>query len=325
MSKVKTLAWVVVLGLGLVALVPAGGAAAEPFPTRPITFIIGFPPGGATDLTFRPLLEATSKVLGQPVVPVNKPGASGTLGPSSLKAMKPDGYTLAMGVMTLLTLPHMQDVAFDPMKDFTHIIRTHRSEFGILVRADAPWRTLKDLVEHARQHPNEIKYSTSTPGNVHQFAMEEIARKEGVRWNMVPYPGGPQAIAALLGGHVHAASQDFPSSMPHVLAGKLRLLAVFGTERVKRFPEVPTLPELGYSSWTAPLGVLGPAGMDPAVVKVLHDAVRKAMADATYLKTLEMLETFTAYLNGEDYQRFMRESYARFGEAIRGAGLEKKK
>lgn len=131
---------------------------------------------------------------------MNKPGASGTLGPASLKTVKPDGYTLSVSLINLLTVPYMQDVAYDPLKDFTYIIRIMGATFGLVVRSDSPWKTFKDLVEYAKQHPNEIKYSTSTPGGPHHFAMEDIASKEGIKWKIVPYPGGAPAVTALLGG-----------------------------------------------------------------------------------------------------------------------------
>ena len=131
------------------------------FQTVPSLLLSIFLRVGMSTPSYRPLLEAASKILGQPIVPVNKPGASGTLGPASLKTVKPDGYTLSVGIINLLIVPHMEDVAFDPLKDFTYIIRIYCGQFGIVVRSDSPWKTLKDLVEYARQHPNEIKYSTS--------------------------------------------------------------------------------------------------------------------------------------------------------------------
>ena len=302
-------------------------SAKEKFPNRPITFIISFPPGGNIDTSYRPLIEAASKILGQSIVPVNKPGASGTLGPASLKTVKPDGYTLSVGIVNLLTVPYMQDVAFDPLKDFTYIIRIHGGQFGIVVRSDSPWKSLKDLVEYAKKHPNEINYSTSTPGGPHHFAMEEIALREGLKWKIVPYPGGAAAITALLGGHVQAASQD-TTWAPYVLNGQLRLLAIFGGAenfRVKEFPDVPTLKELGYTPWSSPLGVIGPAGMDKNIVKILHDAFKEAMKDPVFIKTCETLLMPNLYLNSEDYDRYMRESYPKFGEAVRMVGLAKKK
>jgi tripartite-type tricarboxylate transporter receptor subunit TctC len=324
MCKKSTIFGLMVLFLFLSTLAFSNVSAQEKFPSRPITFIINFPPGGTIDTSYRPLLEAASRILGQPIIPVNKPGASGTLGPATLKTVKPDGYTLSVGIINLMTVPYMQDVAFDPLQDFTYIIRIHGGQFGIVVRSDSPWKTLKELVEYARQHPNEIKYSTSTPGGPHHFAMEEIALKEGIKWKIVPFPGGAAAITALLGGHVHAASQD-TTWVPHVLGGQLRLLTVFGAGRIKKFPDVPTLKELGYTPWDSPLGVIGPAGMDKNVVKILHDAFKEAMNAPVFLKTVDTLDMPLLYMNSEDYDRYIRESYPKYGEAVRMVGLEKKK
>jgi tripartite-type tricarboxylate transporter receptor subunit TctC len=309
------------LFLSTTVLPPA--LAQEKFPSRPITFFIPAPPGGTTDINFRALADGASKILGQPVVCVNKPGASGTLAPASLKAVKPDGYTVSVTFMNLLIVPHMEDVAYDPLKDFTYILQLYCSTFGIAVKTDSPWKTLRDLVEYARQHPNGIKYSTSSPGGVHHFAMEEIAKKEGIKWNIVPYPGGYQAATAVVGGHVQVCSQD-SSWAPYIHNGKLRLLAVFG-DRNKYLPDVPTLKELGYTPWYSPVGVIGPAGMDPKVTRILQDAFKEAMNVPIFQKALENLFIDPCYRNSADYDRFMHESYPRFKEAVQMVGLQKKK
>jgi tripartite-type tricarboxylate transporter receptor subunit TctC len=294
------------------------------FPTRPITFLVPYPPGGTVDTNFRALTEAASKILGQPIVCVNKPGASGTLASVSLKTVKPDGYTLSAGFVNHLIIPHMEDVAFDPLRDFTYIIGTHCTTIGIIVRADSPWKTLKDLVEYARQNPNEIKYSTSTPGGVHHFAMEEIARKERIKWKIVPYPGSAGALTALLGGHVQASSQA-SAWAPYAFSGKIRVLALLGSERNRYLPDVPTLKELGYTPWTSPVGIIGPAHMDEMVVKILHDSFKEAMNAPVFLKTLESMIIDPCYLSTADYDRYMRLSYPKFKEAVEMVGLEKKK
>jgi tripartite-type tricarboxylate transporter receptor subunit TctC len=308
----------------LFSLIFSSTFAQEIFPSRPITFLVPYPPGGTVDTSFRALTEVASKILGQPIICVNKPGASGTLAPASLKIIKPDGYTLSVGFPNLLIIPHMGDVAFDPLKDFTYIMGTHCTTIGIIVRSDSSWKTLKDLVEYARQHPNGIKYSTSTPGGVHHFAMEEIAQKEKIKWSMVPYPGSAGAITALLGGHVQASSQA-SAWAPYAFSGKIRVLAFLGSERNKYFPDVPTLKELGYTPWTSPVGIIGPANMDKRIVKILHDAFKEAMNAPLFLKTLESMIIDPCYMNSDDYDRYMRERYPIFKEAVHMVGLEKKK
>jgi len=299
-------------------------SAQDKFPSRPITFLVPYPPGGTVDTNFRALTEAASKSLGQPIVCVNKPGASGTLASASLKAVKSDGYTLSAGFTNHLIIPHMEDVAFDPLKDFTYIIGTHCTTIGIIVRSDAPWKTLKELVEYARQHPNEIKYSTSTPGGVHHFAMEDIARKEGIKWKIVPYPGSVGALTALLGGHVQVGSQA-SAWASYAFNGKIRVLAFLGSERNKYIPDVPTLKELGYTPWAAPVGIIGPANMAPRLVKILHDAFKEAIYSPIFMKTLETVIIDPCYLSTSEYDRYMRDNFSKFKEAVQMVGLEKKK
>ena len=324
MSKKSKLFSLLVPCIFLFTVVLPPALAQEKFPTRTINFLIPGPPGGTTDINFRALADVASKILGQSMVCVNKPGASGTLAPASLKAVKPDGYTLSVAFMNVLAIPHMEDVAFDPLKDFTYIVRLYCSTFGIVVKTDSPWKTLKELVEYARQHPNEIKYSTSAPGGVHHFAMENIAAKEGIKWKIVPYPGGFEAATAVVGGHVQAASQD-SSWAPYVHSKKLRVLAVFGEERNKYLPDVPTLKELGYSPWASPVGIIGPANMDKKITKILHDTFKEAANAPIFQKALETLLINPCYLDSQGYDQFMRESAPKFKEAVYLVGLEKKK
>jgi tripartite-type tricarboxylate transporter receptor subunit TctC len=323
MRKCKIGGWFVLI-FALLPIFLTLSFAQEKFPSRPITFLVPYPPGGTVDTSLRALTETAAKVLGQPMICVNKPGASGTLAPASLKTVKPDGYTLSAGFPNLLITPHMEDVAFDPLKDFTYIIGTHCTTIGIIVRADAPWKTLKDLVEYARQHPNEIKYSTSTPGGVHHFAMEEIAIREKIKWQMVPYPGSAGATTALLGGHVQVSSQA-SAWASLAFSGKIRVLAFLGAERNKYLPNVPTLKELGYTPWTSPVGVIGPANMDKRIVNILHDAFKKAMDSSLFVKTLEAMIIDPYYMSTAQYDRYMRESFPQFKEAVYMVGLEKKK
>lgn len=311
-----------VIALSLIAI--PNGLSQDKYPNRPITFLIPFAAGGSTDVMFRPLLDAASKIIGQPLVVVNKPGASGTLAPASMKTAKPDGYTLSSCTNNLMLVSYMEDVGYDPLNDFTYIIRLYCSTFGIAVKSDSPWKTLKDLVEYAKQHPNEIKYSTSSPGGPHHFAMEDIARKEGLKWNIVPYPSGGNATMALLGGHVQVTSQD-SSWAPQYHAGKIRILATFGDERSSYLPNVPTLKELGYRSWSSPNGIAGPANMDKNIVKILHDTFKKAMADPGFNKTLDNMLVSPCYLGTEDYNRYVREVAPVLKDAVRMVGLEKKK
>jgi len=317
--------------MGLLALVllfisfsfACGASADSKFPDRPINFYIPFPPGGSVDLSARPLSMAASKILGQPIICINKPGASGTLAPTTLKAMKPDGYNLSIGLMTLLYLPVMQEVAFDPFKDFTYVGSTYTALYGIVVRSDSPWKSFKDLIDYAKNNPGKIKYSTSAFGGTFHLAMSEIALKEGIKWEIMPFQGGRLSINALLGGHVQVTC-DSPEWVPYVESGDLRLLLTLGVDRSKRFPNVPCLKELGYSGHVAPEGIIGPAGLPDEIANRLGGAFKEALYDSEVQKVLKYLDKEAFYMNSSEYANWMKESYGRYSELIKKVGLAKK-
>jgi tripartite-type tricarboxylate transporter receptor subunit TctC len=177
------------------------------YPNRPVTLIVPWPPGGSTDRHLRALAEATSKHLGQPILVVNQPGAGGTLGPGNMSQVaKPDGYTLAQFPMGMLRIPHMQKVAWDPVKDFTPIIGVTGYTFGVVVRADSPFKTFKEYLEAARLKPNVVNYGSTGIGTSPHLLMEEVADKAKVLLNHVPFKGNADLVQALMGGHVQAQS-----------------------------------------------------------------------------------------------------------------------
>jgi len=300
-------------------------AAAADFPTKPVTLICPWPPGGSTDVQMRSLAEATGKHLGQPVVIENKPGGSGTVGPATMvAAAKPDGYTIAQLPITVFRMPHMMKATWDPMKDFTYIIHVTGYTFGVVVKADAPWKTWKEFMAHAKANPGKVTYATPGAGTTLHITMEQIALKEGVKWTQLPMKGGAETTPAVLGGHVHATA-DSTGWGPQVDAGALRLLVTWGNARTKRWPNVPTLKELGYGIVSnSPFGFAGPKGMDPKIVKVLHDAFRKGMEDPAYLKRLESLDMEPFYMNSEDYAKYAREQYEEAKVIVEKLGLARK-
>ena len=300
-------------------------AAAADFPTRPVTLICPWPPGGSTDVQMRSLAEATQKFLGQPVVIENKPGGSGTVGPATMvAAAKPDGYTIAQLPITVFRMPHMMKATWDPMKDFSYIIHVTGYTFGVVVKADSPWKTWKEFMAHAKANPGKVTYATPGAGTTLHITMEQIALKEGIKWTQLPMKGGAETTPAVLGGHVNATA-DSTGWGPQVDAGALRLLVTWGNARTKRWPNVPTLKELGYGIVSnSPFGFAGPKGMDPKIVKILHDAFRKGMEDPAYLKRLESLDMEPFYMNGEDYAKYAREQYEEAKVIVEKLGLAKK-
>lgn len=295
--------------------------AAEQFPTRPITLVLPFPAGGVSDSQLRALAAATSKDLGQPIVVVNRPGNGGTLAPAAMaRTAAPDGYTIALAVRTLLRLPHLSKVNFDPLHDFTYIIGLSGFSFGIVVRSDAPWKTLKELLDDARLRPGAIAYGATGRGSSGHVAMERLARAAGVRLNFIPYKGTAEEVNDLLGGHL-AAYAD-PGWGALLESGKVRVLATMGETRLKRWPQIPTLKEQGHDLVvTSPVGLIGPRGMDPAVVARLHDAFRKAMSDPAYVRTMEQNDQIPEYLGSEAYTQSATREFAREKALVQDLGI----
>lgn len=306
------------------ASLPRAARAAD-FPTKPVTLICPWPPGGSTDVQMRALAEATGKHLGQQVVIDNKPGGAGTVGAATMVATaKPDGYTIAQIPITIFRLPHMVKATWDPTKDFSYIIHVTGYTFGVVVKSDSPWKTWKEFVAHAKANPGKVTYATPGAGTTLHITMEQLAAKEGIKWTQVPMKGGAETTPAVLGGHVNATA-DSTGWGPQVDAGALRLLCTWGNERTKRWPSVPTLKDLGYGIVSnSPYGYAGPKGMDPKVVKVLHDAFRKGMEEPAYLKTLERLDMEPFYKNTEDYTKYAREQFEEARVVVEQLGLAKK-
>jgi tripartite-type tricarboxylate transporter receptor subunit TctC len=298
-------------------------AFAQKFPEKPVTLIVPWTPGGSTDLMLRALAEATSKHLPHRVVIENRAGVSGTLGAQHLaQNARPDGYTVAQMPITVFRHPHMMKTAYDPMADFTWIIHLTGYTFGVTVRADSPFKTFKDLVEYARANPGKLTYGTPGNGTSLHVTMEQLALREKIQWTQVPFKGGAENMASLLGGHTMALA-DSTGWAEAVNAGRMRLLVTWGENRTKRWPEVPTLKELGYGMVSSsPFGLAGPKGMDPAVVRTLHDAFKKGLEDPDVQKVMVQLDQEAAYLNSTDYAALAKKTYEEEGAIVKRLGLK---
>ena len=277
--------------LALAALFTAAGTAtAETYPQRPITLIVPYAAGGPTDQHLRAVADEAGKALGQPVVLDNRPGASGTNGAAALVRAAPDGYTLAVLPASVYREPFINKVAFDPARSFSYVVMLSDYTFGLAVKADAPWKTWQDFAADAARRPGKLK--------------------------MVPFKGDAEVTNAILGGHIDAA----PLSgvvVPHIDAGKMRYLVMLTPQRVKRYPQVPTLREQGVDAVIdSPYGIAGPAGMDPARVKTVHDAFRKALASPAGLRVLEQLNQQANAMDPEQYRRYALATTAREKERV---------
>ncbi len=294
---------------------------AQAYPARPIRYICPWPAGGSTDAVIRSLADSAGRTLGTSIIVDNKPGAGGTLGAVELVNAKPDGYAVSQLPHGVFRLPHMQKVSFDVLKDFTWIACLTGYTFGLVVPSSSPIKTIQDYVSYAKANPGKLTYGHTGTGTSPHLAMEEFAQRAGIQLVHVPFKGNADNMQAVLGEHVMSAS-DATGWGPHVEAGKLRLLATYGSQRTKRWPQVPTLDELGYKTVSdSPFGVCGPKGMDPAVVRVLHDAFRKTLDDPAVLAIFDKFDQTIIYKNTDDYTRFARESFASERATIERLGL----
>lgn len=288
----------------LLAAVPRA-AFANTWPERPITFICPWPAGGTADITMRALCSAAAKVLGQTIVVDNRTGASGMLGLKAMATAKPDGYTIGQIPISVTRFSQLGTVQLDPLKDLTYIARTSGQTFGLAVRADAPWKTLKEFVAAAKATPGKLTYGSAGIGGATHVGMEEFALIAGIQLNHIPYRGGAPALQDLLGGQVDALA-DSSSWAPHVKAGKLRLLATWGEKRTQDFPEVPTLREQGFDLVVdAPNGIGAPKGIEPAILAKLREAFKTAAASPEFSAACDKIDAPLMYLDGPDYEKYV--------------------
>ncbi|WP_043364391.1 tripartite tricarboxylate transporter substrate binding protein [Belnapia sp. F-4-1] len=308
--------------LGAALATPMLARAQSRFPDRPITLLVPFPAGGATDVQMRALGEAASRAFGQTVITDNRPGAGSTLGPATVARAKPDGYLVSQMTLPALRLPFMQRMAYDPRRDFTPIIHLTGYTFGIVVRAESPWKTWQEVVADARRNPGRHRWGNTGANGTPHLAMVELAEREKLEVVHVPFRGEADAVPALLGGHIEATAAG-TGLYELIKEGKLRLLNVWTPDRRPGFPEVPTLLELGYQGMviTSPYGLVAPAGLDPETLAALHEGFRRALHDPAHLAVLARLDQPLQYLNSADYARNMAETIDMEEARVKRLGL----
>ncbi len=304
------------------ALLPFAAAAQARFPDKPITILIPFTAGGATDVQMRSLAEAATRAFGQTVLIENRPGGGAVLGMAAVARGRPDGYTLAQMILPGMRLPFMQRMSFNPRTDFTPIMHVTGYTFGVLVKADSPWKTYAELVAEMKRRPGQIRWGNTGANGTPHLTNVDLAERDKVEVIHVPFRGEADATPALLGGHIECASTGTGSG-ELVQQGALRFLNFWTRERVKRFPAVPTLLELGYQGMvvTSPYGIVGPAGMEPGLVAALHEGFKRAQFDPAHLATLDRLDQPNEYLNSADYARFMAETIDMEEARVKRLGL----
>ena len=294
---------------------------AQAWPARPIRLICPFTAGGSTDAILRVMAGVAGRLLGATVVVENKPGAAGTLGAAELANARADGYTLSQIPMGVLSLPHMQKVAWHPLRDLTFVANLSTYTNGLVVRADAPWRSLGQFLDAARAQPGRLSYGCAGLGTYAHVAAEELAFRAGVKLLNVPYKGDADGLQALLGGHVMALSAS-SAWAPQVDSGACRLLAVYGSQRIRRWPEAPTLRELGFATIPeSPFGIGAPRGLDPALLARLQDVLRQTMDDPSVVAVLEKYDMPVAWLGAADFARAAQSSFDAQREMMGRLGL----
>ena len=270
------------------------------YPDKPITFLFGWPAGGGNDITTRPLIQAASRALGQPIMIEYHPGGSSAVAMGMLKTKKPDGYIIGHGSVSGIINQYTRKVPYDFVKDFVPIVQYTALNYALAVRADSPWKSLGEFIDHVKANPGKIRYSSSGPGTPQALVMASLAKHFKLQWTHIPFEGGPPALAAILGGHVEALTATMHAK-PHVLAGKLRFLASYGEKRIDSFPDVPTLTELGIPIGAPTfLGIVGPKGLSPDKVEILHQAFKKAIEDPDFIKSCDVGEQVIRYRNPQD-------------------------
>jgi tripartite-type tricarboxylate transporter receptor subunit TctC len=295
-----------------------GGGA---FPAHPITMVVPWPAGGATDATLRVLAEIAGRHLGQRVLVENRSGAGGTLAMPLLQNAAPDGYTIAQMPQPVFRAPWMQKVLWDPVRDTTPIIQLSGVTFGLLVAPHGAIRSLDDLFAFARTHPSALTVATNGVGTTPHLLMDQLMAAKGLSYTHVPYKGTAEQMLAVASGHVDVGVNS-SGFAPHVDSGRLRLLAVFTEQRSKRWPATPTMTELGFAlAATSPYGLAGPRGMASAVVARLHDAFKLALFDAAHLAELDKYDQAPDYLGPEAYGRAMKEALAAEKRHVERLGL----
>jgi len=314
---------VVVIVVAVIMVVASGSAAQEVYPTRPVTIVNPFPPGGIADLTARPLAAALERILKQPFVVSNKPGAAGAVGAQSVAVAKPDGYTLLVALVSISSTPEVDKLFGRPpiytRDQFVGIARLNADPPLLVV--NGPWKTLAELVDDARKRPGEITYASSGPYGASHLPIEMLLNAAGLRMRHLPTTGGAPATTAVLGGHAQLWASPPALALPHIQAGKLRPLASYGASRLAAFPDVPTLKELGYDVeyyvWTA---LFAPRGVPAHVVQMLRDATRKAMQDPELRASMEKAKTPIAYQDADEFKKFWDEDAQRIAAAIQKIG-----
>jgi len=308
------------------ALLPALATAQENWPTKPITLIVPFTPGGSSDITARSVSQGLLERLGQTVVIENRSGANSAIGAQALARSAPDGYTMMVGSIGTFAINealYRKAPSYNPSRDFTFLTQAVRNPNLLIVPPDFPANSVAELIAYAKAHPGELSYASSGTGSSDHLSANLFRLQTGTTGVDVPYKGGSAAVVDLMGGQVNASFQNLGAVQTYALTGKLKALAVTGAERVPELPDVPTLKELGIDmvvySWQ---GFAVPKGTPAPVVEKLSGALRETLAEPKVRATLNGLGFEVVANTPEEFSAFQQAEVRRWTEVIDQAGIE---
>jgi tripartite-type tricarboxylate transporter receptor subunit TctC len=321
-KRVVLILTAILTGLGLLFLGIHPGEAKDPeYPTKPITFYINYAPGAAVDLAARPLLEAVGKVLGQPVVPVNKPGGAGIVAAMAVMQAKPDGYTLGScsGGNTLVT-PHLEESPYKDLSGFTLIANYGKFLLPVMVRSDAPYKTWKEFIEWAKKNPRAAKVGVlgSRTQSPSAMAMWEAEQKEGVEFTMIVFKGSADSNTSLLGGHITMdAGSVSPQATAYIKEGKFRVLAFLGKEKMPGYENIPSFYEMYGIVPPSVMGVWGPRGLPNTVLDKLDDAFAKGVKDPNFINIMNRMSMPVVYMKKPEFEKEVKEMFPKAGKILK--------
>jgi tripartite-type tricarboxylate transporter receptor subunit TctC len=328
-AQLKLVAVSALLPALLCSFAPRAAAQTPPWPTKAITMIVPFPPGGLADLVARPVAEAMSRELGQPVVIENKAGAGGGIGMSQAAKARPDGYTVLMALSSLTVIPEADIVLARPamfaLADLRPIARFTADPTVLAVRADAPWKTAQQFVDDAKKRPGAINYGSSGSYGTMHVPMEILSQNANIKMTHVPFTGAGPAVVALLGGQIDAVSSGPATVLQQVKAGKLRVLAHWGTTQLAALPDVPSLKDAGkdagfsaeYAQWS---GLFIPAGVPEPIVQRLRAAARAAALDAKVKEVILNAGSPVQYQDSPEFEKYVQLDASRMSAVVKRIG-----
>ncbi|AOB38202.1 tripartite tricarboxylate transporter substrate binding protein [Bordetella parapertussis] len=295
---------------------PSAARAADAFPAKPIRVLVGFSAGGVTDIVVRALAESASNIFGQPIIVENKLGAGGVMPAYQLQTAAPDGYTVGLIAHSVFRLPYIANIKWNPVTDLDYVIRLTGFTWGLVVAADSPIKTFDDYVAYARQNPGKLTYGTVGSLTTQHLTMEQISASLGIQLSNIPYKGVAEALPALMGGHIMSVA-DASSWVPYVTSGKMRLLVVWTEKRVPRFPDVPTLREVGIDMvQTSPWGLAAPKGTPQPVIDKLYQAFSQVMGEQAIIEKIEQTKSMPMHMTPAQTKAYIDAEAERFRRII---------